>query len=92
MLTLGTASADEILAKSKGCFTCHSMDTKGFPSPTFKEIARKYRGTKDIIPKMVKRIMFGGGKPVWIPGVVKPGNPQVTEQEATVLAKWILGL
>ena len=42
----GQAFADEALAKSKNCMSCHAIDKKK-DGPPYKEIAGKYKGKAD---------------------------------------------
>ena len=42
----GPTLAQEALAKSSGCLTCHATDTKKM-GPSFKDIAAKYKGKPD---------------------------------------------
>ena len=42
----GTANAQEALAKSSGCMTCHDVATKKM-GPAFKEVSVKFKGKKD---------------------------------------------
>ena len=82
------AMADQALATSRNCMSCHSIDKK-ILGPAYKDIAAKYRGDKTAPAVLAAKIRQGGGG-VW--GVVKmPSNPQVTEAEAQKLAAWVLG-
>lgn len=76
------------LAQKKSCLACHAVDRK-VVGPAYKDIAKKYAGT-DASTKLAKKIREGGAG-VW--GVVPmPANNQVSESEATELARWILTL
>jgi cytochrome c len=91
MLAAGGAAAQSPaeLAKAKNCLSCHMVDKK-VVGPSYKQIAAKYAGQKDIVPKLVTKVRAGGAG-VW--GVVPmPANPQVNQQEAEILVKWILSL
>ena len=77
------------LAKAKNCLACHSLDTK-VTGPPFKEVAKKYRGDKYALAKLVQKVMKGGGG-VW--GTMRmPANSQVNEKEAQTLVRFILAL
>lgn len=82
------AMANEALAKTKNCMTCHAVDKKVI-GPAYKDVAAKYKGDKDATAKLTTSIMKGStGK--W-PGVVPmPANTQVSEAEAKTLVAWIL--
>ena len=90
MLTIGTpafASAD--LAKTKNCLACHAIDKK-LVGPSYKDIAAKYKGDKNAQAMLVKKVR-DGGVGVW-GQIPMPANPQVNEQEAQTLVKWILSM
>ena len=90
--------ADESLAKAKGCLACHTVDKK-LIGPTYKEVAQKYAGQKDAEARLVNSILKGTPSPAGI-GWQKEGkatlpfmppNATVKPDEASKLAKWILG-
>ncbi len=85
----GPAMADEALAKSKNCMSCHTVDKK-LVGPAYKEVAAKYAGQKDAADKLAAKIQKGGSG-VWGP-VPMPANTQVNEAEAKKLAAWVLSL
>lgn len=83
----GPALASADLAKQKNCLACHTIDKK-LVGPSYKEVAAKYKGDKDAVARLAKKIREGGvGTFGQIP---MPANPQVTEAEAQTLAKWVL--
>lgn len=86
-LVSGSAFASAELAKAKNCLACHQTDKK-LVGPSYKEVAAKYASDKDAVAKLAKKIREGGVG-AW-GQVPMPANPQVTEQEATTLAKWVL--
>jgi len=83
------ALADEALAKSKNCMSCHAIDKK-LVGPAYKEVAKKYAGQKDAAATLVTHVMKGS-KGVWGP-VPMPANPQVNDAEAKKLVDWVLSL
>ena len=83
------ALADEALAKSKNCMSCHAIDKK-LDGPAYKEVAKKYAGQKDAAATLVTHVMKGS-KGVWGP-VPMPANPQVNDAEAKKLVDWGLSL
>ena len=83
----GPAFAQAELAKQKNCLACHAIDKK-LVGPAYKDVAAKYKGDKDAVAKLAKKIREGGVG-VW-GQVPMPANPQVNEQEAMSLAKWVL--
>lgn len=80
--------ADQKLAASKNCMTCHAVDKK-LVGPSYRDIATKYAG-QNATDKIATKIMNGGAN-VWGP-VPMPANTQVSEAEAQQLAKWILSI
>lgn len=99
LLASGAGVADEALAKAKGCLACHTVDKK-LIGPTYKEISQRYAGQKDGESRLITTIMKGTPVPAGV-GWQKEGkatlpfmppNAAVKPEEATKLAKWILGL
>lgn len=83
------ALADQALAKSKNCMSCHAIDRK-VVGPAYQDVAKKYAGQRDAVDKLTTKIMKGGAG-VW--GVIPmPVNSQVNEAEARKLATWVLTL
>ncbi|MDP2432104.1 MAG: c-type cytochrome [Pseudomonadota bacterium] len=88
-LTTGIASADQALAQKSACMSCHQLDKK-VVGPSFKDVAKKYKGdakANDHLVTVIKK----GGKGVWGP-VPMPPHPQVSDDNAEKLAKWVLSL
>ena len=83
------AFADQALAQSKNCMSCHSVDKK-LVGPSYKEVATKYAGQAGAADKLAAKIQKGGSG-VWGP-VPMPANPQVNEADAKKLAAWVLTL
>lgn len=88
LLLIGTnALASPQLAKSRNCMSCHMVDSV-IMGPSFKSIAERYKGQKDIEKVLLERVQKGSvgqwGK------TQMPVNPQVTKEEAQLLVKWIL--
>ena len=81
MTAAGTASAQEALAKSSGCLTCHDIATKKM-GPAFKDVAAKNKGKADAEAKLVAKV--SGAK----------DHPKVTASEGDVksVVKWVLSL
>jgi cytochrome c len=77
----GVAQASEDLAKSSGCMTCHAMDTKKM-GPSFKDIAKKYKGNAGAEAKLVEALSKGQGHPA-----VKASPDDIKK-----LVKWNLSL
>jgi cytochrome c len=78
-LATGSASASEALAKSSGCLTCHSIDTKKM-GPSFKEIAAKYKGNAAAEGKLVQALSTAKGHP----------EVKAKGDDVKTLVKWVL--
>ena len=83
------ALASPELAKAKNCMGCHTMDKK-VVGPAFKDVAAKYRNSKDASTQLALKIRQGGSG-VWGP-MAMPANAQVNEADAKKLAEWVLSL
>ncbi len=79
--------ADAALATAKNCMACHAVEKK-VVGPSYKDVAAKYGGQPDAVAKLAGKIVKGGGG-VWGP-VPMPANAQVSPDEATKLATWIM--
>jgi cytochrome c len=83
------AMADEALAKAKNCLACHAVDKK-IVGPAYKDVAKKHGNDASKAGALADKIMKGGSG---VYGAVPmPANPQVSKEEATKLATWILGM
>jgi len=101
LLTLAGASpalADEgeALAREKGCFACHNVDTAG-TAPAFREIARRYGHQSNARDILVPLVHAGSDKPGiyhWGSRVMPPEGARrpVTDEEAEAVVDYILGL
>ncbi|ONH55722.1 cytochrome c [Pseudomonas cedrina] len=76
------------LFKSKPCAACHSIDSK-LVGPALKDVAATNAGVKDAATTLASHIK-NGTQGNWGP-IPMPPN-QVTDDEAKVLATWILTL
>jgi len=83
------ALADQALATSKNCMTCHTVDKK-MVGPALKDIAAKYKDDKTAVDKLALKIVKGGSG-VW-GAIPMPANPQVNEADSKKLAAWVLSL
>ena len=77
----GAASAQEALAKSSGCMTCHAMDTKKM-GPSFKDTATKYKGKADAEATITAKLAEGKGHP----------KVKSSAEDNKALVKWILSM
>lgn len=83
------AFADEALAKSKNCMSCHAVDKK-VVGPSYKDVAKKYAGNAKAADQLVTKVIKGGSG-AWGP-VPMPANAQVNDAEAKKLVAWILAM
>ena len=75
------------IAKANNCMTCHGVDTRKMMGPSFKEIANRYKG-KNVEAAMVEKIKKGSAGE-W-GAMAMPAQPQLSDADARVIAKWIL--
>ena len=81
LFTAGTANASEALAKSGGCLSCHALDSKK-AGPSFKDVAKKYKGKGDAEAVLNEKLNTAKGHP----------KVKASEAEVKTLAKWILAI
>jgi cytochrome c len=81
-----------VLAESKQCFSCHSLD-KERQAPSFELLSRNYRRVPNA-DRMLERKIQLGGVGHWGAEPMPGGGPrpEVSEAEARELAAWILTL
>ncbi|RUO61873.1 c-type cytochrome [Pseudidiomarina insulisalsae] len=77
------------LAQELACTACHGVDNK-IVGPAYKDVAEKYADDPEAMAKIKDSIKNGGvGKWGQVP---MPAQPQLTDEQVTILAEWILGL
>jgi cytochrome c len=87
VLLASAVQADEKLAQSNGCLTCHSVEKK-ILGPAYKDVAAKYNGDKGAEASLVKKVKEGSTG-VWGTFTMPP-NTQVKDADIAALVKWIL--
>jgi cytochrome c len=80
------AQADEALAKKHNCLACHDVNKK-LVGPSYKEIAKKYKG-QNVAAKLQEKVKKGGSG-VWGP-VPMPPNAAVPDGDIKKLVDWIV--
>jgi cytochrome c len=85
----GLVQANYDLLQQKNCFACHYMDKRKY-GPNFKEISTKYAKDSSAEELLTKKIKAGGAG-VWGEDMMPP-QPQVSDAEARVIAKYVLSL
>jgi cytochrome c len=81
------AQASQELAKKYNCAACPLMDKKHL-GPSYKEIAKKYKGEGDAVTKLSAKVKKGGSG-VWGKVPMAP-NPAVPDTDLKTLVEWIL--
>jgi cytochrome c len=82
-------AAAEALMKKDSCAVCHSVDKK-VVGPAFVDVAAKYRGDKDAVAKLSKKVKEGSSG-VWGP-IPMPPNSTTSDADIKELVTWILSL
>jgi cytochrome c len=79
LLVMGTAQASPELADKAGCNKCHAMDTKKM-GPSYKDIAKKFKGNATAEADIVKKLSTGTGHP----------KSAASEADLVAVTKWVL--
>jgi cytochrome c len=85
------ADAAQALMKKSDCLKCHAIDKKK-DGPSFKEVAKKYKGKADAEDKLVKHITTG--PTIEIDGV-KEEHKKIKSTDAAEIknvVQWMLSL
>jgi cytochrome c len=83
------AYADYDLLVKSNCLACHYLDKRKY-GPKLNEVATKYVNDAKAVDKLAKKIKEGGNG-VWGEEPMPP-QPQLSDADALVLAKYILAL
>ncbi|MGH6623085.1 MAG: c-type cytochrome, partial [Burkholderiaceae bacterium] len=83
-----TNAATDLLARN-ACSACHGL-SNAIVGPAFEQISTRYGKRADAEAYLVSKIQRGG-QGVW-GSVPMPPQPALTEADAKVLARWILGV
>ena len=87
--TAAPAHADYELLVRSNCLACHQIDKRKY-GPTLKDVAARYANDGAAAAKLARKIRTGGSG-VWGHDVMPP-QPQVSEADALVLARYVLSL
>jgi cytochrome c len=82
-------AAAEAMMKKDGCAACHAIDKK-LVGPAYVEVAAKYKGDKDAVAKLTKKVKEGGSG-VW-GQIPMPPNAATPATDISDLVTWILTL
>lgn len=77
----------KLLISNSDCSVCHKIK-EVVVGPSYEQIARKYMIEKDIIPKLVDKIIEGGSG-VWGESIMTP-HPELSREETKLMVKYIL--
>ncbi len=83
------ALADEALLKKHNCTACHQTDKK-VVGPSYKDVAKKYKGQADAVAKLSEKVKKGGSG-VWGP-IPMPPNPAVSDADIKKMVEYIVKL
>jgi cytochrome c len=95
LFAAGTAQAAldnataEAMMKKDGCAACHAIDKK-LVGPAYLDVAAKYKGDKDAVAKLTKKVKEGGSG-VW-GQIPMPPNAATPTVDISDLVTWILTL
>jgi len=76
------------LATKYNCLACHAEDKK-LVGPSYKDVAKKYKGDAGAAAKMAAKVKGGGGG-VWGSIPMPPNN--VPDAEIKTMVDWILSM
>jgi cytochrome c len=77
----------KILHDKSDCKTCHAVDRK-VNGPSYQQIAERYRNNDFAVADLTKKVIKGGSGN-WGTTVMS-AHPQLKEEEATEIVRWIL--
>jgi len=93
LMVAGSAVAVDMpaVAKKNNCTACHSITMK-LVGPSWQDVANKYKGEKDIIEKLTKKISKGGSG-AWGTMPMPANDPTGKKQdEMKELAEFVMSL
>jgi cytochrome c len=82
------AAAAKQMAQKYNCLACHAEDKK-LVGPSYKEVAKKYKGDAGAAAKLATKVKAGGGG-VWGSIPMPPNN--VPDADIKTMVDWILSL
>lgn len=74
------------IAGKSACMSCHGLNNK-IVGPGFNEIANKYKGNKNAVAILVKKVKTGGSG-VWGSTPMPPSN--LSDADVKLVVEWIL--
>lgn len=85
---MADAAKAKQMAQKYNCLACHSEDKK-LVGPSFKDVAKKYKGDAGAGAKLAAKVKGGGGG-VWGSIPMPPNN--VPDGDIKAMVDWILAL
>jgi cytochrome c len=79
----------KMLMERSDCKTCHAED-RVVNGPAFQAVADRYRGNEFAVRNLSKKVLKGGAG-VWGQTVMS-AHPQISEEDAGEMVRWILSL
>lgn len=77
----------EALMKKSDCFSCHQVKMK-VVGPSFKDVAKKYKGKKGAEALLVQKIKAGGsGNWGQVP---MAAHPDLKDEDVKAMVQWVL--
>jgi len=88
---IGQAAASEAIIKKARCVACHAVDKK-LVGPAYKDVAAKYRGDPEALPRLMAKVR-NGGSGVWgdIPMTPHPAD-KLSDADLKAAVEWVLSL
>ena len=77
----------QAIMNTSDCGVCHQVDVRS-AGPSYTEIASKYEKTSDVIEELATKVVAGGSG-VW-GEIMMPAHPQISQNDAALLAEYIL--
>ena len=77
----------EGLMKKSDCFACHSVKNK-VVGPAYRDVAKKYKGNKDAVATLVKKVKAGGSGN-W-GEVPMAAHPDLKDEDVKAMVQWVL--
>ncbi len=79
----------KILIGRSDCKACHAMD-RTVNGPSYQAISTRYQGKPNMLTVLAKKVIKGGAG-AWGQAVMS-AHPQISENDATEMVRWILSL
>ena len=84
----GAADDGAALAAKHACAACHSIDKK-IIGPAYKEVSAKYKGNKEALELLEKKVRDGGSG-VWGAIPMPPHKGKVSDADIKTIVTWVL--